>query len=244
MTFADHFSTVAARYAACRPHYPAALVDALADRSPQGTAWDIGCGTGQLSVALADRFARVIATDPAQALLDQAPSHPRVEYRCASAEVSGLPDASIELAVAAQAAHWFDWPRFVAELERVAKPGALLALVSYGNLVVDEQVGSLMELYRDAVGPYWPKGREHVEDGYRNLALPWPAVEAPAIEMTASWARDELLGYVQTWSATVKLLEREGPAAVNALHDQLARCWPDGERRTIRWPLAIRLARR
>jgi ubiquinone/menaquinone biosynthesis C-methylase UbiE len=245
VTFADHFSTVAARYATYRPHYPAALVEMLAERSPQGTAWDIGCGTGHLSVALGERFGRVIATDPAQALLDQAPPHPRVEYRCASAEISGLPDASVELAVAAQAAHWFDWPRFVAEVERVARPGALLALVSYGILVVDgDPGGELMRFYRDVVAPYWPKGREHVENGYRNLAWPWPPVEAPAVEMTATWARDELLGYVQTWSATVKLIEREGPAPVVELHDRLARCWPDGERRSIRWPLAIRLARR
>jgi SAM-dependent methyltransferase len=245
VAFADHFSTIAARYASYRPHYPPALVDALADRAPAGTAWDLGCGSGQLSVALARRFSRVIATDPAQALLDQAPLDPRVEYRCASAEDSGLPDASVELAVAAQAAHWFDWPRFVAELERVAKPGALLALVSYGILVVEGEAGAqLTQFYRDVVGPYWPKGREHVETGYRDLALPWPAVEAPSIEMTATWARDELLGYVQTWSATVKLIECEGPAPVIGLHDRLAGCWPDGEKRTIRWPLAIRLARR
>jgi hypothetical protein len=36
----------------------------------------------------------------------------------------------------------------------------------------------------------------------------------------------------------------EGEAPVRALHDAIAARWPDGEARTIRWPLAIRLARR
>jgi trans-aconitate methyltransferase len=110
MTFADHFSQVAARYAAYRPHYPAALVDALADRADtRGVAWDVGCGSGQLSVALAKRFARVIATDPSRAQLDAALHHPSVDYRCEPAEASTVADA--DLVVAAQAAHWFDWPR-------------------------------------------------------------------------------------------------------------------------------------
>ena len=246
MTFADHFSQVAARYAAYRPHYPAALVDALADRADtRGVAWDVGCGSGQLSAALAERFARVIATDPAQALLDQAVLHPRVEYRRASAEDSGLPAASVALVVAAQAAHWFDWPRFVAEVERVAAPGALVALVSYGILVVAGAAGAEIARYYHAVaGPYWPPGRQHVENGYRDLVMPWPAVEAPAIDMTAAWTRDELVGYVSSWSATARLVEREGPGPFEAFSAALAAAWPDNEPRLVRWPLTLRLARR
>ena len=243
--FADHFSSVAARYASYRPHYPPALVDALADRAPQGTAWDAGCGNGQLSVALARRFDRVIATDPSQAQIDAAAPHARVEYRCEPAEASTLADGEAALVVAAQAAHWFDWPRFVAEAGRVAQPGALVALVSYGIVLVDGDAGAIVShFYRDVVGPYWPPGREHVENGYRDLAMPWPAVDAPSLDMSASWTRDELLGYLSTWSATVKLVQTCGTAPVEELHRALAAVWPDGEARRIAWPLTLRLARR
>ena len=245
MSFADHFSSLAARYAAYRPRYPPALVEALAERAdPSGVAWDVGCGSGQLSVALAGRFARVIATDPAQAMLDRAEPHPRVEYRCASAESSGLPDASVSLVVAAQAAHWFDWPRFLAEVERVAIPGALVALVSYGPVFVDASADAALAAYNAAVAPHWPPGREHVDNGYRDLVLPWPAGSAPPLEMTADWTRDELAGYVSSWSATGRLVERDGPAAFDAFRASLAATWPDGERRRVRWPLTFRLARR
>ena len=243
--FADHFSTIAAGYAAFRPHYPPALADALAERCERHElAWDAGCGNGQLSVALAAKFARVIATDPSQAQLDAASPHERIEYRRATAEDSGV-SPNVDLAVAAQAAHWFDWPRYVAEVERVTRPGALVALVSYGIMRLDGAAGDRMtRYYRDEVGAYWPPGRHHVENGYRDLAWPWPSVAAPAIDMAATWTRDELLGYVATWSATVKLVQIEGPARYQALCDELAAVWPDRERREIRWPLAIRLARR
>ena len=245
-SFADHFSTIAARYAAYRPTYPPVLVDVLADRAPAGTAWDIGCGTGQLSVDLARRFSRVVATDPAQAQLDAATPAPGVEYRCAPAEASGLPDASIALAVAAQAAHWFDWPRFLAEVERVTVKGALIALVSYGVLHVEghEANAIIQRYYRDDAGPYWPAGRAHVENGYKDLHLPWPEVEAPPLAMTARWTRDELAGYLTTWSATVKLVAARGTAALEAVSAALAALWPDGETREIRWPLTVKLARR
>jgi SAM-dependent methyltransferase len=247
MSFKDHFSAIAARYAAYRPRYPDALVDALAERADTGgVVWDVGCGNGQLSVALAERFRRVIATDPAQAQLDRAIAHPRVEYRRASAEDSGLSGASVSLVVAAQAAHWFDWPRFLAEVERVAVPGALVALVSYGNLVVGGgAAGAEIERFREgAAGRYWPPERRHVESGYRDLVMPWPEVEAPPLEMTAEWTRDELVGYVSSWSATARLVEAEGTGPFDAFRAALAAAWPDDERRLVRWPLLVRLARR
>lgn len=246
--FADHFSAIAVRYAAYRPRYPAALADLLRAETAGDVAWDVGCGNGQLSVALGERFARVIATDLTAKQLAEATPHPHVEYRCAPAEASGLPDASVDLVVAAQAAHWFDWPQFVAEVARVARPGALVALVTYGRTVIgppgDAAARVLAELHDVHVEPLWPPGREHVETGYRDLVLPWPAVPAPALEMTAEWTRDELAGYVSSWSAVARLVEQGGEPVFEAFRARLAEVWPDGERRTIRWPLAIKLARR
>ncbi|MDQ3370466.1 MAG: class I SAM-dependent methyltransferase [Myxococcota bacterium] len=243
MSYADHFSTIADRYAAYRPSYPPALVDALAERTTPGTAWDVGCGNGQLAVGLAARFERVIATDPSEAQLAATVAHPRVEYRREPAEATSQADASVDLVVAAQAAHWFAWPGFVAEAARVARPGALIALASYGNMLVEDAAGALAR-YRAIVAPYWPPGREHVDTGYRDLVMPWPTVPAPEIDMQVAWLRDELVGYVSTWSATALLAAQHGPAALEALRAELAATWPADERRTVRWPLAIRLARR
>jgi SAM-dependent methyltransferase len=257
--FKDHFSALAARYAAYRPHYPPELVTALADRCERHeVAWDIGCGSGQLSVALATRFARVIASDPAQAQLDHAERDPRVEYQRTRAEDSRLPDASVDLAVAAQAAHWFDWPRFVAEAGRVVRPGGLVALVTYRNAELAGDAGAELVAFYRQVEPYWPDGRVHVNNAYRDLVMPWPAVAAPpiderseswgarprSIEMTARWTRDELVGYISTWSATARLVAATGEGPLDELRRRLAAVWPDGEARDVRWPLTIKLARR
>ena len=242
MAFADHFSSISAKYAAYRPHYPDVLVDSLAKLAPaHHLAWDAGCGTGQLSVPLARVFERVIATDPSQAQLDAAERAPNVEYRCEPAEHASLADGSADLIVVAQSAHWFDFPAFVAECRRVGRPGTLVGLVSYGVPTIDD--AAALATYRDAIAAHWPKGREHVENGYRDLVWPWPAIYAGAYTLIEFWTRDELVGYAGTWSATQRLIKAEGTAAIEAFATALKKTWPDGEKRAVLWPLVVKLAK-
>src|ERR1044071_6234468 len=126
--FHDHFSSVARRYADFRPHYPAALFDYLAALAPRDSlVWDCACGNGQATRDLAERFDRVIATDASREQIASAAPHPKVEFRVASAERSGLPDGTVGLITVAQALHWFDLERFHAEATRVLRPDGELA---------------------------------------------------------------------------------------------------------------------
>ncbi|MCU0721242.1 MAG: class I SAM-dependent methyltransferase [Pirellula sp.] len=138
------FGDAARSYAAYRPRYPTALVDVLVGLcSNTSCAWDCACGTGQLSVLLADRFNDVIATDASTAQIEQATPHPRVKYHVAVAESSHLPDSCCDLVAVAQAAHWLNLEKFYLEAHRVSKPEAVVALVTYGELSLKGEV----ELY-------------------------------------------------------------------------------------------------
>ena len=86
------FSSVASEYARFRPGYPEELFDWLAHVSPaKDAAWDCACGSGQASVPLAARFARVFGTDSSAEQIAAARPHPNVSYSVGSAERSGLP---------------------------------------------------------------------------------------------------------------------------------------------------------
>ena len=244
--FKDHFSERAAAYAAHRPVYPRALVDFLADMAPgRDVAWDGGCGSGQLSVLLADRFARVIATDASAEQIAQAAPHPKVGYRCAPAETSGLPNGAVDLAVAAQAVHWFDLARYYAEVRRVARPAGVLALVTYGLVQVDDDAAPLVQHFFSAVlGPYWPPERRYVDDGYRSLPFPFEEITAPPLEIRAEWTLANFVGYVETVSAVRALERARGPAPLAEFRRELEGVWqPAGATRTVRWPLALRVGR-
>ncbi len=245
--FSDHFAKVAANYAGFRPTYPPALFEWLAGVvAGHDLAWDCACGSGQASFALADYFRRVVATDASPAQIASAPAHSRIEFRVAGAEASGLADHSVDLITVAQALHWFDLDRFYAEARRVAKPGGLLAAWTYGVIAVQgEEVNACMQsFYRDTIGPYWPPERTHVEDGYRSLPFPFPEIPAPSFDMTARWTLAELLGYLRSWSATVRYVAARGFDPAEALEQELAPRWGGtAYRREVRWPLSLRAGR-
>jgi SAM-dependent methyltransferase len=244
--FKDHFSERSAGYAAFRPSYPAALVDFLAAVSSQhAVALDCACGSGQLSVPLARRFDHVIAVDASAGQIKHAEAHARVEYRVANAEETGLPDGSADLITVAQAAHWIDLDRFYAEARRVARRGAVVALIMYGNGHVDGEVDPILSrFYNDVVGSFWPPERRIVETGYRTLAFPFREIDPPPLDIVTSWRLADFLGYVGTWSAVKEAENVLGAAPMDTLRRELAAAWGDPEtRRTITWPLSVRAGR-
>ena len=138
--------------------------------------WDCACGNGQATLDLAERFARVVATDGSQEQIASAAPHPKVEYRVALAEQSGLPDRSVGLVTVAQALHWFDFDFFYAEVKRVLNPGGVLAAWAYGiNQVEGDAANEIVQdFYSNVVGPYWPPERRLVEEGYRTIPFRFP----------------------------------------------------------------------
>ncbi len=246
--FADHFAPVADAYAAHRPHYPAALFNWLAEISPRRTlAWDSGAGSGQATLALTERFDRVIATDASAGQLAAAPRHPRIEWRVAPAERSGIASASADLVTVAQALHWFDLPAFYAEADRVLVPGGVLAVWTYNlHRTGDTDIDALMDrFYSETVGPYWPPERRLVEEGYRSLPFPYGEVSVPRFTMEARWSLPNLLGYLGSWSAAARYREARGSDPLPALARELEAHWGDAASiRTIRWDLTVRAGHR
>src|SRR4029077_19007824 len=179
--------------------------DFLARLAPaRQLAWDAGCGSGQLSVLLAGSFDRVVATDASAEQIGRATPHARVEYRCARAEASGLPERAVDLATAAQAVHWFDLPAYYAEVRRVTRPGGIIAMVSYGVLTADADLDRVIQpFYRDVLASYWPPERRHVDEGYRSLPFPFGELEAPALEIRLDWRLEDLVRSEGTCAAVL-----------------------------------------
>lgn len=243
--FKDHFSGHAARYRDYRPGYPAALFAWLASQTPRhALAWDCATGNGQAAVALAGHFAQVVATDASAQQIARAEGHARVDYRVATADNSGLAQRSVDLITVAQAAHWFDLPAFYREVERVARDGAVLALWCYGLARITPEVDALVEdYYQNTVGPYWPPERRHIETGYRTFEFPFPELAAPAFTMEADWSVQQLLGYLDTWSASRRCATMTGRDPIAALSPAIADAWGDMPTRKVQWPLSLRVGR-
>lgn len=241
-----HFEKGGADYARHRPTYPARLAQLLADEcAGHGNALDVGCGSGQLAVLLATHFRQVTAIDPSKDQLANATQCENVRYIAAPAEDTGLAAGMFDLVTAAQAAHWFDLPRFYAEAQRVARPGATLALLSYGvPELAGSPAGTFRDFYWNAIHAYWPERRRHVEEGYASLDFPFTRRAFPDIAIERSWSFDDLAGYVRTWSAAKRAVAAGEVAIVEDGLQRIADSWQDPRiERTISWPISVLMTR-
>ena len=123
-------------YVAARPAYPDEIATLLTRELslPRGaTVADIGCGTGLSCVPFLRAGFAVIGVEPNDAMRAAGEKFlaGQGNFRsvAAKAEATTLADASVDLIVAAQAAHWFDMPHARAEALRILRRPAWAALI-------------------------------------------------------------------------------------------------------------------
>ena len=206
-------------------------------------ALDCATGNGQAARGLADHFARVIATDASPKQISNARLHPRIEYRVAPADSSGLPDASVDLVTVAQGLHWLDHARFFAEARRVLRSEGAIAVWGYGDPILDtpELEQTLHHFNRVTIESCWLPERQLLLDGYSTIDFPFREIETPAFTLDREITLAQLMGYVRSWSATARFVEQNGLAEVEKLEKDLSRNWGNPEQtRLVRAPLFLR----
>lgn len=123
--------------------------------APGDRVLDVGCGTGRLTVALAERVGaeRVAAIDPsAEAVAVCRARVPSADVRCGSAEDLPFADRALDAALAQLVVNLVDDPpAAVSEMVRVVKPGGVVAACFW-----DDREMPLLRSYWDAVAAVAP----------------------------------------------------------------------------------------
>lgn len=161
------FQAGAAAYERGRPGYPpeaiAWLVEEL-DLRPGRRVLDVGAGTGKLTRLLTASGAEVLAVEPVPAMreeLERAVAGARALD--GTAEAVPAADGSADAIVVAQAFHWFDVPRALAEFRRVLRPGGRFAVI--WNSRRREQ--PLHQAIHEITEPYRGASPSHYESRWR-----------------------------------------------------------------------------
>ena len=130
------FSDRVEDYVKYRPHYPVAVLTYLQATYSFSSSWvvaDIGSGTGISTELFLAAGNRVDAVEPNREMRRKAEEllsgHPGFVSIDGTAEATGLPEASVDLIVAGQAFHWFEPVATRREFVRIARPGAVAALI-------------------------------------------------------------------------------------------------------------------
>lgn len=130
------FSNRVEDYVRFRPGYPEEAIAALASGTrvgPRSAVADVGSGTGKSAEPFLRLGCTVYGVEPnremrlaAERLLAPYRGFHSVD---GTAEATGLPDASADLVVAAQAFHWFRPEPARREFARILRPGGWVALL-------------------------------------------------------------------------------------------------------------------
>lgn len=130
------FSDRVEDYLRYRPRYQAEVVEALksaCDLKPEHLIADVGCGTGFSAEPFLQNGNRVIGIEPNREMREAGEhylaSYPNFQMRDATAEHTGLADASIDFVLAGQAFHWFRPDETRAEFARIVKPQGWVVLL-------------------------------------------------------------------------------------------------------------------
>jgi len=211
MENATSFGKQAATYAKGRPGYPDALYQWIAQNSPaRELVWDVGTGSGQAAQSLIQYFDRVHATDVSEEQIVAAIPHAKIDYHVAPAHISGLATGSADCMSVATAVHWFADKLFWNEIRRVAVKDALFCAWTYQLPMCEKAIHTefLDPLY-SLIDPYWADGNRICMAGYsaENLNCPFPILQTPEFDAGGVWTADQLVNFVQSWSAHFKARE-------------------------------------
>jgi SAM-dependent methyltransferase len=172
----QRFSDRVADYVRHRPSYPAEVVDAVAEVTGLTHDWvvaDIGSGTGLSCVPFLENGNAVIGVEPNASMRQSGDEflagYPRFRSVDGSAEATGLEDHAVDLVVAGQAFHWFDWAAARAECQRILRepPWAVL-------------MWNLRDSEGEGFGSAYERLLERFGTDYRTVRASWANPEAVA----------------------------------------------------------------
>lgn len=239
----DNFSSQSSQYAKFRPKYPQELYDFLLSYvSETKTAWDCATGNGQVATVLAKHFEQVYATDISEKQLANAPQISNIKYKIERAEHTDFRDNSFDLITVAQAIHWFKFDEFYAEVKRTLKPNGLFAVIGYGIMHITPQIDEVVHyLYQDILGDFWDVERRYIEDNYLNISFPFKEIDSPKLEITAQWNFDQLIGYLETWSALQHYIKAKETNPMAIVYNDLKQAWGNSNTHEIHFPLLLKV---
>ena len=155
------YDPIAQQYDRARPDYPAALFDdivAYANLGDEARLLEIGCGTGQATLPLAERGYAIdcveLGAELAAVARRNLAAYPKARVINADFDTVALPAMRYDLALSATAFHWLDPATRFQRAHDLLKQGGTLALFWHRPVMTDvsrDQVKALQEIYRRIV---------------------------------------------------------------------------------------------
>ena len=233
------FDRVAEQYDEKRPTYPPQMFDdivALSGVADGGRVLEIGCGTGQATLPMAERGYRITCVELGAnlaAIARRNLAEYDVEVQVGEFESWPLPDEPFDLVMCVSAFHWLDPAIAMPKMARALRAGGAIAITSGGHIAGgDTQFFNDVQACYEAHMPGTPPGlRLEAAD---EMPLEAPALaesglfEPPQMQRYV-WLRefttDTYIGELNTYSGHIALSDEDRGALLACIRRMIDERW-------------------
>ena len=169
----DQFTGRTQAYVKARPSYPNEAMEYIYNLAPPNAVFaDVGAGTGKFTELLARYGNEILAVEPnndmrEQLILTLAP-FPNTKIFDGTAEVTKLPDKSVDIIVCAQSLNKFDIEAFRVECQRISKSNPFV--ITLWNNEQGEKYGNYSKstnaLYKNPIIREFPNPVYYTRDNW------------------------------------------------------------------------------
>jgi ubiquinone/menaquinone biosynthesis C-methylase UbiE len=211
------FSGKAGYYARYRRGYPAGVFDAIVagfSLTPASEILDLGCGTGNVAIPLAERGFRIHAVDPDPEMLTEGQNCATSSGACrirwqigADSTIADLHLPPLRLCTMGLSFHWMDREVVLRTLDRLIEPGGGVACISRNDSFFSHLENgwgdAVRDVLREMLGDAWDysgrlKQRQEMrhEEGFEEVfaTSPFPAIEKRTFTVRDTLTVDDIIG--------------------------------------------------
>ncbi|GEM_PF-6755781 len=199
----NRFGLLVKDYAKHRRGYPAEVFRAIRERLPTRDidALDVGCGTGIVAYELSKFCRSVTGTDKEEEMIAEAniSALSNSRFLVSPAETLPFSDSSFDLITVAQAFHWFDHEKTIAEFRRIIRPDSLIAIFRKRQ---KESARILADFVWQVLGKYVDRARlpKNQNDFFMLKDAGFASCEVLNIPYEELYTPDEYIGFLKSHS--------------------------------------------
>jgi len=78
---------------------------------------------------------------------------------------------------------------------------------------------------------------------YKTVEFDYELLPVKDFETTLNWQREDMIGYISSWSAIQKYIKVNGHSPIPMIEKELINLWPKGEVKKVSFPIYLKLGK-
>ena len=104
-------------------------------------------------------------------------------------------------------------------------------------------IALIFTFYRETAGAFGYKARRYIDEHYTTVPFPYEPLPAKEFRISVQWNRQQLAGYLNTWSAVQHFIKANQYNPVSELAVEIEKVWRADTAKDFYFPLFLKLGR-